>query len=225
MVRSSILSETDGCYMIHVWGPPAAGKTLFVSMLAAEIVDSGYVHWLALDGKVSQLAHLKKMIERRGRDASAISVSVAGNSAEARRLVMGSTRSLRDDTVLLVVDPITRVLDMSHRDEIMWGREMFEEALPTLAGLARARDIMVAMTSEIREYDTGYRAVYHDIIRGWVDCEFRLYRDMSSNVTRVYKTRHGGEGEYQVGKMILDDVVHLIRTDNRRTNDCSAHPF
>ncbi len=214
--------------MIHVWGPPACGKTLFVSMLAAESVDRGYIHWLVLDGKTSHFARLKKMIEKRGRESSSVTVRVADNAADARKLVMESTQRMNEDTALVVVDPITRVLDMSRRDEIMWGRELFEEALPTLAGIAHARDVIVAMTSEVRESDIGHRAVYHDILKSWTDCDLRLSRDMSSNVTHVYKAFNGADGEYHVGKMILqtDDTARFVKTDRRRVKKrCSVHQF
>jgi hypothetical protein len=97
---------------------------------------------------------------------------------------------------MIVIDPITRVLDLARDDPTLWGREIIEDVLPTLAGLVAANDIAIVITSESRMLeDTGNRAVHHNTIAKWIDHDLCLNRGLSGSLTRIVRTIEDAEQE------------------------------
>ena len=193
-VRSGLMHRLGLRGIVHVWGLSGAGKTVFASRLAAEASSHSCVHWFCTDLKTSVVTHLRRNVCVLGGVASNITVEVTRSPDEARRAVLTLCSAPPADLGLVVVDPVTRVLDMSFQDDIMWGRELFEEVLPTLAAMSRTRRVPVILTSECRYLGAeGTVPVCYAAIRRWADHDLLLRRgpagDPASEVVEV-----GGRG-------------------------------
>ncbi len=182
--------------IIHLSGSAGSGKTLLAAAIAAKVTRSHHVDWLAFDGKPGFIGYLKRNLLYYGGLESNLTLTRISTTADAKTAIMDTANWLKHNTRLLVVDPITRVLDMSRHDNTLWGRELFEEALPTLAGIAENRDICILLTSEVREIDSVSKAVYHKKIHSWVSIDLILDRSFSKRFSRVYcSTPEGIPGE------------------------------
>lgn len=190
--RPKSLAELLGLSgLIHVWGPPGCGKTLFAALMAADASRLGHVVWLIADGKRPASSELRRVIVARGgRTGSFTVVNVVGH-VHVLREVLNLHRRIRDDTRMIVVDPITRVLDMGRTDDLMWGRELFEEAMPSLAALCATCRRHVLLTSEVRDTPSGIRPVFHDSILRWVSHDLMLSRRPGLGLSDVYEMREG----------------------------------
>ncbi len=177
--------------LVHVWGLPGTGKTLFVSLLAADESRLNHVLWISTDGKLHFASRLKELIKLRHGSASNVTIVSALGHIEANQAVFTVRERVRADTRLIVVDPITRVLDMEHVDDLMWGRNLFEETMPVLAALCSSGERTVVITSEVREGETGAAAVHHDTIKRWTSHDLELRRDPGSAETEVLAQRSG----------------------------------
>jgi hypothetical protein len=124
---------------------------------------------------------------------SNVTVINAVGHVEATHAVLTVRERLRSDTKLVVVDPITRVLDMSHVDDLMWGRDLMEEAMPTIAALCSTGDRAAIVISEVRETSSGVTAVHHDTIRLWASHDLRFVRRPGSSGVDVLDDSIRGE--------------------------------
>jgi len=177
--------------LVHVWGQAGSGKTLFASLLAADESRLNHVLWISTDGKLHFASRLKELVRLRNGSASNITIVSALGHVEANQAVFTVRERLRSDTRLVVVDPITRVLDMEHVDDLMWGRNLFEETMPVLAALCSSGERTVVIISEVRESETGAAAVHHDTISRWASHDLELRRDPGSAETEVLAQRNG----------------------------------
>jgi hypothetical protein len=84
---------------------------------------------------------------------------------------------LLSDASLIIIDTITRLLDMSSNSPEMWGRELIEEILPTLAAFSKSKQVTIIIISESRYMgDDLTTAVLHRGIRRWIDHDLELKR-------------------------------------------------
>jgi hypothetical protein len=137
---------------------------------------------------------------------------------------MSTVDRLRDTSKMVVIDPVTRVLDMSHEDIDMWGRELFEEILPTLAGLTISKGICVLIVSEMRHGENGVSPVYHRSIRTWLDLDISLTRIDQDSITKISVLNGDDLEPVHVADMKVSatGIVEIAVIDNTRgVKDCS----
>jgi hypothetical protein len=178
--------------LLHLWGPAGSGKTLLATSLAAEASRSGIVEWINTDGKRGFIPILRTNTAAVGGIFSNIRVTFAQGPAEARTAVMQTPETTHTGTRMVVVDSVTRVLDMSKVDDIMWGRELLEEALPSLAALAE-KGIVIVLTSEVRSTEVGVVPVLHDSVGSWKPMTLRAARGPGRHSTLFLPTPEGEE--------------------------------
>lgn len=163
------------CNLIHIWGSAGSGKTLFAIKQAATASRTGRVEWICTDGKTGFIATLKRNTKASGGQESNIIVTVAQGHADAQKALEEISLRIHPDTTMIVVDTITRVVDMSRGDEVMWGREMIEEMLPILAAKAE-QGVKVLLISEVRYLDVGLLPVMYDAIARWNPANLHITR-------------------------------------------------
>ncbi len=186
MMNEGILSQLGLSGMIHVWGLPAAGKTLFATVAAAEVSRHSRVEWINCDGKGGFVSALKAVVKHRKGTLSNVTVSFPKTRESILSLITDLPSALPDDVGLVVIDPVTRVLDMARVDPVLWGRELIEEILPSLAGLVLRRATDVLITSESRTLmDRGTVAVHHQSIKRWCDHDILIQRSMMAGRSEI----------------------------------------
>ena len=67
----------------------------------------------------------------------------------------------------------------------MWGRDLFEDGLPSIVGTTIPRGISLIVTSESRQLDDETEAIHHNSINRFMDRELSLSRQYGSRTTRV----------------------------------------
>ncbi len=212
--------------LIHLSGVAGSGKTLFAVALASKATRSGKVLWINTDAKTAFVNHLKVNIDSVGGDKSAISILPIMGHKRVREAILNLPGSLDEDTVLIVVDPVTRALDMSHREDVMWGREMFEEVMPTLAGLVISRGLNVVIVSESRSFDHEPVAVFHRSIKGWADHDLVLSRRYGALVTDVARCQTEGKVPFVQFTLAEEGIVKVTeysKGNNSEVSDCSGN--
>ncbi|MFW9786414.1 MAG: hypothetical protein ACFFE2_07080 [Candidatus Thorarchaeota archaeon] len=192
--------------LIHLWGAAGSGKTLFACSIAAEISSYSKVEWINTDSKHSFIPFLKRTIDSVGGVIQNVCVSMMGDRNEALDHILGLPQSLQKGVSLVVIDPITRLLDMARKNPILWGRELVEEVLPTLAGLVQERGLTIIITSESRELtESGNLAVHYRNIKKWVDHDLVLVRQPLEDSTRILRVIDTLENREQLGVLRLQE--------------------
>ncbi len=199
MKLESLLGESN---FLHIWGQAGTGKTLLATALAAQASRLGIVEYINTDGKRSFIRALKRHTSSFGGLTSRIRVTLADGASEAFGAVRSVASSVSPETSMVVVDPITRVLDMSTVDDVMWGQEMMEEVLPSLVALAEG-GIRVLVVSEVRNTDVGLLPVMYDSVNRWKPRNLRATRGPGRHSTLMLPTPDG------------EEVLALMRVDDR----------
>ncbi|MHA1135879.1 MAG: AAA family ATPase [Candidatus Thorarchaeota archaeon] len=195
--------------LIHIWGPAGSGKTLLAVALASDVSKNARVEWVCTDGKKSFVSYLKNNVDASGGSPENVSITMINNQSELVKLIRNLPES--DLPSLLVIDPITRVLDLGRKNPTMWGRELVEDVLPTLAGLATANDIAVIITSESRMLeDSDNHAVHHSTIAKWIDHDLCLNRELSGSRTHI--VRKIEDSDQETAQLIVDQsgILEII---------------
>ena len=161
---------------------------------------------------------LKRSIDIVGGSISNVSVTMANDRQEVRDLILNLSESLPDGVSLIVIDSITRLLDMAREEPILWGRELFEEALPTLAGIVDDKGVTVILTSESRAMnELGNLAVHHRTIKKWVDHDIMLVRNALGNSTRIMRVIDDPGNQEQIGILrLMDDGIPIVLPQTSR---------
>lgn len=196
------LLATNG--ITHLSGSAGTGKTLMAALIASLYTRNSRVQWVSTDGKSSFLAHLKRNMDHYGGKPSNLLVTMTSGSHEALEVILSLPSKLTEGTALIVIDPITRVLDMSRTSPDLWGRELFEDALPTLAAIAATMGLSVLITSEVRESESGLRAVYYQKIRRWAGMNLYFERHIGFDVSRIFLLDQDGHPTCQMGSLEMD---------------------
>lgn len=216
-VSKTSLTETlalDG--LIHLWGDAGSGKTLFACSIASEVSRYSKVEWINTDAKQSFIPFLKRSIDYAGGSMNNVSVTLVDDRHEIQDLILNLSKSLPKRVSLVVIDSITRLLDMAREDPILWGRELFEEALPTLAGIVVDRGVNIIITSESRAMvETGNLAVHHRTIKKWVDHDILLVRNTLEESTRIMRVVDSPDDQEQIGTLrIMEDGFLLVQPES-----------
>ena len=179
---------------IHLWGSAGSGKTLLACALAGDASKYGRVEWINTDGKKSFVSYLKRNIDASGGEVENVTITMTDDQSEIIELI----RTLPDSDLpsLIVIDPITRVLDLARDDPTLWGRDIVEDVLPTLASIVSTNDLSIVITSECRMLeDSGNHAVLHNTITKWIDHDLWLNRDASGSLTHIVRKTEDTEQE------------------------------
>ncbi|MFO7836663.1 MAG: hypothetical protein R6V83_08410 [Candidatus Thorarchaeota archaeon] len=169
--------------LVHVSGAPATGKTLFAIAYASEVAMDSDVLWINTNGKMAFIEPLKQTISRtNGRPESVRVLSAMGHKMTVE-IIEDIPTFLTEDTTLIVIDSITRVLDMGLRKDPMWGRVLFEEVLPSLTAMSMKHDLTILCISECREVGGSKRAVYEEAMNRFADYEIKIARTIKSGIS------------------------------------------
>jgi predicted ATP-dependent serine protease len=169
--------------LIHISGEPASGKTLFAIGYASEMSRKGDVLWVNTNGKMSFLTPLKRTISRRNGNAKSVRILTALGHEMIRQTLSDIPLFLTEDTILVVIDSITRVLNMGLRSEPMWGRVLFEEVLPALTAISMTHNTSILCISECRDVGGSKRAVYQEAMNRFANQEIRITRTRKSGIS------------------------------------------
>lgn len=196
--------------LIHIWGDAGSGKTLFAVSLACDVSKYSHVEWINTDAKKSFVTHLKKNVVESGGKIENITVTLTESRSELRALIDNLFGTLHSAS-LVVIDPITRVLDMAREDPILWGREMFEDVLPTLTGIVSKTNANIVIISESRMMeDSRNRAVHHDSIARWIDCDLFIARNMNGTQSQIFRMSDDGLQEIAVMNLVSKGILEII---------------
>lgn len=202
--------------LIHIWGKAGSGKTMLASKIASDESRYSRVEWINTDSKQSFVHQLKQDIEVEGGNIRNVTVTMISDRNQVKDMILNLNKTLEPEVSLVVIDSLTRVLDMARKDPTLWGREMIEEALPALAGLVNKKDVKVIITSETRTVDEQKAiAVHHKTIAKWTDHDVHLVRSSKGSASRIIRNTESVE---QIGVLVLDENTLTIsshRTDIR----------
>jgi archaellum biogenesis ATPase FlaH len=222
-VYSESLMHTMGLGgLIHIWGEAGAGKTLLAAALASSVSKRSKVEWINGDAKTSFVTHLKKNVELSGGHMNNITVNIAENRAELNSVIR-SLPETSSTASLIVIDPITRVLDMTHEDPVLWGQELIEVVLPTLAGTVNRNDVDIVIISENRMLSFSQnQAVHYQSITKWIDHDLHIIRDFGMKQSQIL--RNSKNGMKELGTMKIDErgaieVISQIAVPNTSRGD------
>jgi len=154
-----------------------------------------------------------------------ITVLTPRGHEEVRDTLLSTGDRIDSSIGMVVVDPITRVLDMAHVEEVMWGRELIEEVMPTLAAISMM-GVNVLVVSESRCLDGVTRPVHGDTIRRWASNEMVVERTLGGRVSTVICMDLQSDIEKWKTELVLDEegMVQLTPTNTkvfRRCEECS----
>lgn len=169
--------------LIHISGEPASGKTLFAIGYASEMSVKGDVLWVNTNGKMAFITPLKRTISRRNGNPDSIRILTALGHEMVSQTISNIPSFFTENTILVVIDSITRVLNMGVRHEPMWGRVLFEEILPTLTAISMTHNVIVLCISECRDVGGSKRAVYKEAMNRFASQKIRITRTRKSGIS------------------------------------------
>jgi hypothetical protein len=202
------LSREGG--ILHLSGHAGSGKTLFASVIASFISRTHRVEWISTDGKDGFLRFLNKNIQYYGGIASNISITQAYGKESVLESVLSLKDRISNSSGLIIIDPLSKVLDMSRTDPLLWGRELFEVALPTLASISESHRIPIIITSEVRNLEGAPRAIFQRKILQWVRKDLRFERPYDIDRSKIREQK--GEDLVDFGAMHLELSGHVTLT-------------
>ena len=204
--------------LVHISGQSGSGKTLLAVALAADTAKHSYVDWINTDGKLSFTAYLRKNVQED--NANRINIQTPLGFRKSYDAIMNL--EIRDDS-LVIIDTITRLLDMSSNSPELWGRELVEEVLPTVAAQAQSKNATVLLLSESRyRIDEKLKPVLHNIIDRWVDHHLELRREYLSKKSTI----HQFDKDNEIAYLLLDREgmiqIKLQKEGDRCLENCTA---
>jgi hypothetical protein len=211
----------------HISGIAGSGKTMLAIAIAADASRMSQVEWINTDSKTRFIPHLKATVTYFGGVERNVSVTMADGHKQALETVLSLPMILTPCTSLVVVDPITRVIDMARTDPVLWGQELLEEALPTLAALAKNREIDIIVMSEMRTIpEVGDLPVYSKAISKWADKTVKLCLDSSGKSSSVFIEEDGDYREIAHLEVLEDGACHLSLSHHKGvTQNCLEKEF
>jgi len=207
--KTSLLTALGLEGLVHIWGAAGSGKSLLAVALASDVSKDSHVEWINNDAKKSFVSHLKKNITATGGRIENVTVTLTESRSELLSLINNLPLTLKD-TSLIIIDPITRVLDMAREDPTLWGREIIEDVLPTLTGIVFQNNVDIIIISESRMMeDTTTQAVHHNSISKWVDHDLCLTRHMNATQSQVLRKSDDGFQELAVMKLDSNGLIEV----------------
>ncbi|MFW9794835.1 MAG: NB-ARC domain-containing protein, partial [Candidatus Thorarchaeota archaeon] len=201
MSRPRLMEQLGLQGVIHIWGKAGVGKTLLASKIASNESRFAKVEWINTDAKQSFIPHLRRNIVSENGIIENITVTMVTDRQAIKETIESLNDVLNSDVSLVIIDSITRLLDMARRDPTLWGRELIEEALPTLAGIVSRRGVSVIVTSESRSIDEKKTlAVHYKTIAKWSDYDIQLVRNIHSGSSQIIRCENG---DSQIGTLDL----------------------
>jgi hypothetical protein len=208
--EESLLQKLQFKGLVHIWGLAGSGKTLLAASLAADETVSSSVEWISTDGKRSFVEYLLTSIRARGGRPENVSTTVVQGCKESIDAILGLSNRINDMTSLIVVDSITRVADMGRNDPTLWGRDLIEVALPSLAGLADTFNLSVVITSECRFFTgSGVFAVLHDSLKQWAEKDILLKRSPTGSHSEIFCMNKNDQSQVEIGRVHFQDGVSV----------------
>ncbi|MFW9861190.1 MAG: hypothetical protein ACFFEX_09835 [Candidatus Thorarchaeota archaeon] len=202
--------------IIHFIGPAGSGKTLLAATIAADASRTSHVEWINADSKKRFIPHLKATVKHLRGVESNVSVMMTKGHKQTLDALLKLRTTITPDTSLIVIDPITRVLDMSRNDPILWGRLLIEEALPTLGALSWERGIDIIVVSEMRFlHEIGNHPVFSNEIAKWADTTIKVCRDISSKSSSVSIVENGDDRKIAQLRVLQNGACHLSLSHHR----------
>lgn len=212
MSESTILNILGLDGLIHLWGNAGSGKTMFAVSLASEVSKYSRVEWINADGKKSFVNQLKKNVLAQSGHLENIIVTFTKGHHELIHEIHSLAERL-DDIALVVIDPITRVLDMARNDPILWGREIVEDVLPTLVGIIEKYNVDIVITSECRLLEESMnQAVHYNTIAKWVNHDLHITRDPTGLFSHVLSSKGDSEQETAILRMNDTGILNVLPT-------------
>lgn len=207
---ASLISTMNLGGLTHLTGAAGAGKTLFAIALACEVSRRDCVEWINADAKRGFVPLLKRNLEQSGGQIKNIAVTITDSPLELITTVE-SLSEKQSSPSLLVIDPITRVLDMARDDPVLWGRDLIEIVLPTLAGIVSQGhlDIIIISENRMSEFSDNH-AVHHKSISKWVDHDICLIRSLSSSDFRIVRRTREVTTELAIMKIDECGLVRVV---------------
>ncbi len=161
--------------LTHVWGDAGSGKTLFAIAIAAPLTVNHHVLWMNTDGKWSFLNPLRNNISLNNGKRENVSVVMA--HGQALEQIQRLPKLINSNTRLVVIDSISRTVDLGRKDPTLWGREMLEEVMPTLSSLVMNSNLQILAINEMRFLNDHNVPLLYDIIRRFCDNDLEIRRD------------------------------------------------
>lgn len=216
VLDGSFLNDTGLDGFIHLWGAAGSGKTIFASLIAAEASRYGLVEWINTDSKKVFIRNLKANVNLVGGVMENINVTVVESHQEARQIISTLPELLEENTVLCVVDTMTRTLDFARNNPVLWGQEFLEVVLPILSSLSRKRGFRVVATSECRQLpEYGVVPVLHRAISKWADHEILVKRSAAKPHSYILLSGFASEDEILLATIRphSNGSLELIKTE------------
>jgi hypothetical protein len=185
------------------------------------------VEWICTDSKKRFIPHLKATVNLVGGVESNVAVTMTKGHEQALDTLLSLPATLAPHTSMVVFDPITRVLDMSRTDPILWGRVLIEEALPTLGALASERGLDVILVSEMRFLpEVGNSPVYSTEISKWTDNTVKVCRDISGKTSSIFIVENGNDREIAHLQVLRNGACQLsISRHQEVVTNCLEREF
>jgi hypothetical protein len=194
--------------IIHISGDAGVGKTLLAAAIASEAATSYHVEWICTDQKLSFILHLKRNVSEE--EQSRIHIQIPSNYEEAGDCVCNLKDVISEKTSLVVIDSITKVLDMSQQEQDMWGRQFIEDVLPMLAALSSVHNLTILLISESRFMGKdGLKAVFNEEVTKWSDHHIEVKRESYDKTSRICRFEEPNPIAYilidKTGKISIDE--------------------
>lgn len=163
--------------LTHIWGDAGSGKTLFAIAIAAPLTKNHHILWVNTDGKWSFLNALRSNISLNNGKRENVSVVMA--HGHALEQVQQLPKLVNENTRLIIIDSISRVIDLGRKRTTLWGREMLEEVLPTLSAMVLDSDLQIMAISEMRFLNDCNVPLLYDVIRRFCDNDLEIRRELT----------------------------------------------